>query len=313
MAETDPILQKTKLVNFTVLTGVVLVAWQMLHPIPMAFQLTFLVIGLLLTGIPHGALDHLVQQETAKRRGKPFKLFVFLGGYLLNMLLYALAWYVFPSFSLFFFLLISCWHFGETDIETYPQQVFLTVILRFLYGVFVLSWILLAHKTEVGPVLLHLVPARSLLFEQWLWLSSHAFWLLPLSGLILLVLLLFTGFYHNYPHWSKLTLQLLAILLCTYFLPLLPAFGLYFAGWHGLVTLFNIKGFIIGENAAADKTLFKIWKRALPFSLLAITGLLLAGYLLPRYAPLFDPLPLLFVFLSLITLPHMQVMHGLNS
>lgn len=290
-----------------------LVVWQLLHPIPMAFQLAFLSIALLLTGIPHGALDHLVQQEDAERRGKPFKLSIFLGRYLLNMLIYALAWYIFPSWSLFFFLLISGWHFGETDIATYPQQPLLTVAMRFLYGIFVLGWILLAHKVEVTPVLLHLVSADGLLFGKWLWLAGQAIWLLPLSGFLIVFLLMLSGFYQHNPHQYKLILQLLMLLLCTYFLPLLPAFGLYFAGWHGLVTLFNIKGFIIGKNATADKTLFKVWKTALPFSLIAITGLVLAGYLLPRYAPLFDPLPLLFVFLSVITLPHMQVMHNLNS
>ncbi|RYE25821.1 MAG: hypothetical protein EOP42_21175, partial [Sphingobacteriaceae bacterium] len=297
----------------TLIIGAVLVFWQLINPISTAFQLTFLTVALLLTGIPHGALDHLVQQENAKRRGKPFKLYVFLGRYLLNMLVYAIAWYVFPSWSLFFFLLISGWHFGETDIAAYPQQPLLTAALRFLYGIFLLGWILLTHKTEVTPVLLHLVPTYSLIFNRWLWLNSQAFWLVPLSGFLMVFLLLLTRFYYNYLHQHKLILQLLMLLLCTYFLPLLPAFGLYFAGWHSLVTLFNIKGFIIGKNTTADKTLFKVWQAALPFSLLAITGLLLAGYLLPLYAPLFDPLPLLFVFLSVITLPHMQVMHHLNS
>lgn len=290
-----------------------MVVWQLFYHISTPFQLAFLAIALLLTGIPHGALDHLVQQENAQRSGKTFKLSVFLGRYLLNMLIYALAWYIFPSWSLFFFLLISGWHFGETDIAASPQQPLLTAAIRFLYGIFVLGWILLAHQTEVTPILLHLVPADGLLFGKWLWLVNQRFWLLPLSGFMLLFLLVWNGFYQHNPHQYKLTLQLLMLLLCTYFLPLLPAFGLYFAGWHGLVTLFNIKGFIIGKNTTADKTLFKVWQTALPFSLLAITGLLLAGYLLPRYAPLFDPLPLLFVFLSVITLPHMQVMHHLNN
>ncbi|MGI4727177.1 MAG: Brp/Blh family beta-carotene 15,15'-dioxygenase [Janthinobacterium lividum] len=313
MTANNPIIQKFKLVNFTVTAGIVLVVWRILGPIPLSFQLVFLGICLLLTGIPHGALDHLVQQETAKRSGTHFNLLLFLGRYLITMLIYAVAWYAFPAWSLFFFLLISCWHFGETDIDAHPQRPLLTTLMRFLYGIFVLNWILLKHQTEVSPILLHLVPADNLLFKQWLLLVHQAFWLIPLSGLLIVIFLMITSFYKSYQHQYKLILQLITLLLCGYFLPLLLAFALYFAGWHALVTLFNIKGFISSENATAHKTLFKIWKSALPFSLIAISGLLLAAYLLPRYASLFDPLPLLFVFLSLITLPHMQVMHNLNS
>ncbi|MGI4751239.1 MAG: Brp/Blh family beta-carotene 15,15'-dioxygenase [Janthinobacterium lividum] len=313
VAENNLILQKIKLVNFTVIAGILLVAWQVLHPVALTFQLVFLAVCLLLTGIPHGALDHLVQQEEAKRKRTHFRLFVFLGRYLITMLAYAAAWYVFPAWSLFFFLLISCWHFGETDIIALPQLPLLTVLIRFLYGIFVLGWILLSHQTEVSPVLLHMVNADSLLFKQWLALMAYTSWLVPLAGLLIAAFLIFTSVYHSYPHQYQFIIQLVIILLCGYFLPLLLAFALYFAGWHSLVTLFNIKGFISDKNATADKTLFKIWKSALPFSLIAISGLLIAGYLLPRYAPLFDPLPLLFVFLSLITLPHMQVMHHLNN
>ena len=273
----------------------------------------FLAVCLLLTGIPHGALDHVVQQETAKRNGTNFKLMTFLGRYLITMLIYAAAWYAFPAWSLLFFLLISGWHFGETDITALQKLPLLTILMRFLYGIFVLGWILLAHQTEVSPILLHLIPTESMFFKQWLLLVNQTFWLIPLSGLMIAIFLTISCLYRNNQYQYKSIFQLIIILLCGYFLPLLPAFALYFAGWHSLVTLLNIKGFISGENAAADKTLIKIWKSALPFSLIAISGLLTAAYLLPRYAPLFDPLPLLFVFLSLITLPHMQVMHRLNS
>lgn len=313
MVENNVTFQKIKLVNFTVIAGFLLVAWQVLHPISLTFQLVFLAMCLLLTGIPHGALDHLVQQEEARRRGEDFRLFVFLSRYLITMLAYALAWYLFPAWSLFFFLLISCWHFGETDIEALSQFPLATVLIRFLYGIFALGWILLAHPAEVSPVLLHLVNADSLLFKQWLVLVNHASWLVPLSGLMILGSLISSAFFQQNQHQYKYIIQLITILLCGYFLPLLLAFALYFAGWHSLVTLFNIKGFISNESTTADKTLFKVWKSALPFTLVAICGLLIAGYLLPRYAPLFDPLPLLFVFLSLITLPHMQVMHNLNG
>ncbi|QJD97798.1 beta-carotene 15,15'-dioxygenase, Brp/Blh family [Mucilaginibacter robiniae] len=316
MAQSNPYtLQNVKLVCFTVVAGILLTVWQLIDGcIPLPMQLVFLMVSLLLTGIPHGALDHLVQQEQSRRQQGRFRLMLFLGRYVAIMLLYALAWYVFPQLSLSFFLLISCWHFGETDISLMPQTPVLTALLRLLYGISVLVWILLPHQFEVSPILLHMVTRNGLIYSHWTAIASNSSWLIPASSMVILVASIVTAFIrqgNRYCYWLRL--QLVVVLLCGYALPLLPAFALYFAGWHSLITLFNIKGFITDGNTTHNKPLLILWLKALPFSLIAITGLVAAGYSFRRYAPLFDPLPLLFVFLSLITLPHMEVMHKLNS
>ncbi len=315
MANSNPYtLQKVKLISFTVIAGLLLLGWQSMGKgMPLPMQLAFLGVCLLLTGIPHGALDHLIQQEHAKRSNSNFRLLRFLGRYVAMMLLYALAWYGFPQLSLLFFLLISCWHFGETDIGPILRLPVLTVMFRMLYGISVLIWVLLAHQAEVSAVLRHLISPAGPLYRQWIVGAVQAYWLIPASGICIITLLLIDVFMNRVDYYRYLlALQLVVILLCGYRIPVLPAFALYFAGWHSLITLYNIKGFITGGNAAGNKPLLMVWLKALPFSLIAIAGLLATGYLLRHYAPLFDPVPLLFVFLSLITLPHMEVMHKLN-
>lgn len=314
MEKTNYHLRLIRLVSCTVAIAVALLLWHVIiGPFSPLFQIVFLSVALFIIGIPHGALDHVVQQEDARRRGRPFHLYIFLGRYVLLMLAYALAWYLFPQVSLTAFILISCWHFGETDIAARRHRPVTTTVLRMIYGICVVIWLLMAHAAEVGPVLSHLVPANSLLFKSWLHLTEQAHLLLTLSGACILISLTASlqNNFNLYRCW--LGLQLLVILGGGYYLPLLPAFVLYFAGWHAVVTLFNIGRFTNQENAADQLPLGKLWLKALPFSLIAIAGLAVTGYLLRHYAPLFDPLPLLFVFLSLITLPHMEVMHGLNS
>jgi Brp/Blh family beta-carotene 15,15'-monooxygenase len=307
--------QKVKLMSFTVATGILLVIWQSIDQlISLSFQMVFLGVCMFLTGIPHGALDHLVEQEQARRQNSRFDLLAFSIRYLAIIITYSLAWYAFPQLSLFIFLLISCWHFGETDIELMPGLPWLTVILRLLYGISVLVWILLPHQKEVNPILLHMVHPENLIYIHWRGVVSQLFWLIPVSGIIILAVPIFAAranYGNRYHYW--LALQLSIILLCGYYLPLLPAFVLYFAGWHSFLTLINITGFMTSINTAGHKPLLIFWLKALPFSLTAITGLLVAAYLFKNYAPLLDPLPLLFIFLSLITLPHMEVMHKLNS
>lgn len=98
-----------------------------------------------------------------------------------------------------------------------------------------------------------------------------------------------------------LTLQLATILIGCYLLPLLNAFALYFAGWHSVITLLNIERFVSNKPAAVTSfSIPKLWLKALPNTLITIVGLLLIEFLLKLYTPLFNPLPLLFVFYPLL-------------
>ena len=143
---------------------------------------------------------------------------------------------------------------------------------------------------------------------------QHSGILLPISGIILFLLLFLTCLQNIHPKFLLLHLNLLFILICCLILPLLPAFALYFAGWHSIISLHNINIFIADSKTAnKDKSIKKLFLKALPLSLIAIAGLVGVGYFLRHHAPLFDPLPLLFVFLSLLTLPHLSVMHNLSK
>ncbi|WP_342644814.1 Brp/Blh family beta-carotene 15,15'-dioxygenase [Mucilaginibacter sp. CSA2-8R] len=303
-----------RLIWFTVGTGFLLMTWHnVINPLSLPVQLAVLVASLLLTGIPHGALDHLVQKEQARRVKRSFYILGFLARYLIIMLVYAVAWYILPQLSLTLFLLTSAWHFAETDITNLSQTKVWSVILRLIYGIALLGWILFSHLAAVNPILLQLVNGQGLFYSCWLAVTAQAQWLLPVLGLIITGILVADK--RQSPDCRQYWLlgQLLFILLCSYTLPLLLAFALYFAGWHSLNTLLNIKGFITHQSAVSNKPLFKLWLKALPFTLLAISGLVLAGYFFKHYMPVIHPLPLLFVFLSLITMPHTEVMHGLNK
>ena len=99
-----------------------------------------------------------------------------------------------------------------------------------------------------------------------------------------------------------------ATLTISVFLPLLPAFALYFGGWHAIRSFeliynyLNLKGSVVGRNP------MRMWTKSLPMS--ALAGLFFAAgfYLWNKNNITWDPLPLSFIFLSIITLPHLDVM-----
>ena len=302
----------------SVIAGCSLVLWQQwtgsLSP---SVQITFFTLFIFLTGIPHGAIDHLVEKETAKRQQKNFHLTFFLLKYLLTMVFYSLMWYIFPSVSLLFFLLMSAGHFGETDIEKAPPTI-LWNITRFSFGCFVLLWLLLFHAFETTPVLERI--SQNNTSVMLIWSAAVKFTTPLLISLALFTVALF--YFANkksaiYFETSRF-LRLWLILVLTYFLPLLPAFALYFGGWHALCSFQTIHNYLLDNKEGSKNTLqphsiMAIWTKTLLFTFLALMILTFAVWYWLHFLQTWDPLPLLFIFLSLITLPHLNVMHRMNK
>jgi beta-carotene 15,15'-dioxygenase len=313
----NPISLVTTPTWLTIGAGIILVLWQQLIGyIPPSVQIAFFAFFIAFTGIPHGAVDHLVEKETNKRLNKQFSLLSFLAKYLLTMLIYALAWFFLPSISLLFFILISAWHFGETDVENAPSTLYWNVV-RFTFGCFVLFWILLFHSSEVTPVLERISNNNIVVAIVW---SK----LLAIKSVFLLTLGLITSIftylaYQNQPIYvDKIRfLKLALVIVLTYFLPLLPAFALYFGGWHALCSLSNIHTYLMQmrENSSHESSsdFLKTWSKTLPFTILAFLFMGLAGWYWLNFYPTWDALPLLFIFLSLITLPHLNIMHRMSK
>jgi beta-carotene 15,15'-dioxygenase len=298
----------------SVLIGSFLVMWQFsTGNLPPSVQFTFFASFIFLTGIPHGAIDHLVERETAERQQKVFNLPFFLLKYVLTMLFYALMWYVLPSVSLLFFLLISAWHFGETDIENAPSTPFWNVT-RFAFGCFVLLWILLFHAEETTPILERISQNSGSVLPVWSWAVVFKMPLLVSFGLFSLAFFYFSD-KNNPIAFDKIRFLRLSIILgLTYFLPLLPAFALYFGGWHALCSFKNIHDYLLeNDDTLRSKkpisSVLNIWTKTLFFTFLAFAFLVFAVWYWLHFLQTWDPLPLLFIFLSLITLPHLHVMH----
>ncbi|MBO0929486.1 Brp/Blh family beta-carotene 15,15'-dioxygenase [Fibrella aquatilis] len=291
--------------------GVVLVGcqWQT-GAVPLWAQWTVVALLLFGIGIPHGAIDHLIDEETARRTNRGYSIGAFLAKYLLTMAVYGVFWAFFPTVSLLVFLLISAWHFGETDVEHVPFTL-PWIVVRFGWGCWVLAFLLLTHPAEVTPILDRLTRGNPLPMQVWQWCVAHRG--LLLGGGLVGLLGLFGVAHRLAPgpiDGGRFTLLGLVLLL-TWPLPLLVAFALYFGGWHALSSFQTIYHYLRNrpQNPLSAQ---QVWYRSLPFTALALVGLVLLGGLWYRYAQAWDPLPLLFLFLSLITLPHLNVMHGMN-
>ncbi len=296
----------------TIAVGLAFVVYQRLAgPLPMPVQLVFCGLLLVVAGIPHGALDHLVERERAARLGKSFSLLRFLFNYLLTMGVYAGAWLLAPVPCLLVFLLISAWHFGETDLNNAPETAYWSLV-RLSAGGFVLAFILLSHATETTPILVRIMQHDELGLLVWQSIVSRAGAVLRGWATLTLVLTMLAYGQRPAPIDAWRMVRLLTVMGLTYYLPLLPAFMLYFGGWHALSSFRSLRDYLPANTADPTEAAWKIWQQSLPLTGVAFGFLGVCAIGWHYLAPDLDPLPILFILLSLITLPHIGVMHTMH-
>lgn len=250
------------------LTGALLLLhWLGLEAIGMGLLIT----GLLVIGLPHGAIDHLLETgklQTPIRAG-------FILKYLAASALMGAVWFLNPVAGLIIFLLYSSWHFGETEFsrrEDGPGW------RSFLWGLAMLGLILLSHLAELNQVLRELhIPALPEFMQSFGW--------------VCLALYLFMGGTRGLSGWY---------LIPALALPLLQAFGVFFIADHSAKSAVHLmKGF--KANRAV------LYRKALPFTMGAIAlGLLFFSGALPNAG---DTTGLFFIFLSCLSFPHVLAMH----
>lgn len=247
---------------------------------------SLLIGGLALIGIPHGAVDHLLGKDEQLMR----PTFGFVVRYLSSAVLLFVLWMVTPSLSLVLFLLYSSWHFGESDLFHWGFRKN-NILLTWLWGISLLSILLLSHIRETNAIILHLdVTIPSFIVANNFVISSI------IVGIVIVLAVI---------HRSvQLSLSLMMLLLATQ-LPLLTAFGLYFIGQHSINSWMHIKR---GRKISNKQFIF----HALPFTLGAFFLFGIVIYLIQNEIIKLENhnwIALFFIFISCISLPHILVIH----
>ncbi len=288
---------------YALLLGGLLAVAHLVVQVPTWLDLVFFIAFVIVLGIPHGAIDHLIEAHYLSSKQSSFSLQKFLLKYLLQMLIYGLLWVFVPAWSLLLFLVFSAWHFGESDMQPAPSGL-LWKVCQFLLGTAVLFFILLREPQFTGDLIFRITRQHDLSLQLWQTASENAVYLL--SGLILCILLVGFMAQNKEPirlEFSKI-LYFSLVLILIYFLPLLPAFALYFGGWHAQNTFKHMASYLGKDTKVAS-----LWVLALPFTLVAMVFLGILGLIWWFALSHIDPLPVLFIFIAIITLPHLLVMH----
>ncbi len=240
------------------------------------FGIAVLSVGMLAVGIPHGALDHLLESKVSWNKG----LVVFVMKYVLTMLIMAVLWWVWPVLALLVFLLASVWHFGQADGQSWG----LTPAVFTIWGASVLAFVLGTHAEETHLILkgmgisLRPMERGAFLLIPWLIyaiLKRNAQWILTIL-------------------WLSLTAKVSLIL----------AFGIFFIGHHSLTGWSHLKQDFKMSN-------WKMWTMSLPFQMGAWLFLLGFYFFWPEqnHEILWSKWGIFFIFISCVSFPHILAMH----
>jgi len=252
-------------------------------------------LGVLTVGILHGSNDLSLIKKLGFLQSKGQR-FLF---YIAFVLLCVIFLYKIPAFSLFVFILISAYHFGEQQwSNTISLPRIHMYLFFFLYGLFLFTFLFYAHSMEVSVIINQIsqIPIESIP-------NFKVFALFSFLTLFVYVLLLARFIKGSLIHIFLETALLVFLFWST---DLLTGFAVYFVFWHSWPSMLDQVQTLYGSK----KFVFKYFSDAWPYWLLSILGLTLM-YLYIEDLSL-DLLSLFFAFLASITFPHVLVIFALN-
>ncbi len=283
--------------TFKLILSLLLVATYNLLP-DAKYALGIEVLLILLVGIPHGATDHLLFNVFKYNKVNSKLSFSFLLPYLGVMVVYAIFWILFPQLSLIIFLIISAYHFGET--QWFKRFTFSSNNLRntfyFLWGVSLISSIFFIFPNQSFFYLKNLVTVD--------FFTSFQDKLPFISGLSTANWVAFLFYTKERFSWVSI-MEFGFLLLTVYFTDLLFGFVVFFTIWHSVDAIKNQIETL--RKFKPSFSLIHFIVEALPFTFISLFGISFFLLIFFKLDLKISYVTLFFIAISVLTLPHMWI------
>ena len=272
------------------LAGLILAFSIIFFGLESSYSILLFLVVMLSIGIPHGSVDHIIAFINPDARKFDNKL-IFYVVYLSLIVFNILLWVISPFLGLFVFLIISCYHFGETQVIGYNPTD--NKILNFVIGANILLSLFLNNIVELQEILYILPQFASLDLSAF----DSVFFLL-ISVAILMLSIVNFEIKRKVPLYAEITI----LYMVFFHTDLLTSFALYFGFCHSLPML------MLEFKEFKTDSFMKFYLKTLPFTILSI----IFGFLLYQFNNdlLTSDNLILFVFIiiSSLTLPHVFIM-----
>lgn len=262
---------------------------------------------LIIFGVPHGASDYIIFQRMLQKGKGPQTHLHFGIYYAATILLYSLIWWLAPVVAFLLFVLISAYHFGQSNWHFINFKAsWHAWIVYGVWGIAVIGIPVLLHHQEASIIILE-ITGVSVDLSTW---SAPLVYSLIGINLLQIVTVFEQGLIQQDRFYRELSnFFLLVGLFAT--TPLLVGFGIYFMLWHSLTsTLDQLQVF---RHWDQQYDLKKYFLQVLPLTILAFIGLGGMYYFLGDQMNHGINLGAFFLFIAIITVPHSILMDKLYS
>ena len=253
-----------------------------------------------LFGIPHGAIDNIIFLSRNKTSSYKFYLV-----YIIAILVYCFFWFLLPTYSFIFFLALSAYHFGESQLSDYCSFNISKTLLYIIWGVFLISSLIhynideLIRLSSQSEDMIQFIKIFERVIFKYIFYCSNLSLLSALSFERLKLSL-------STQEFMSEIFQIFLIHITFFLFPVIISFTLYFTFLHSLKVLKQEYNYLKSLISSLD--LFKFFKLLIPHTFIAfvflITFILLINLGLIKIS--------LFLFsiiaISVITLPHAIIM-----
>ncbi|MFD2532478.1 Brp/Blh family beta-carotene 15,15'-dioxygenase [Gracilimonas halophila] len=263
-----------------------------------------LAIVIIVIGMPHGALDHVIAFKAFRRAKNTRNQLIFYISYLSIMAIYGVLWFLSPLTGLILFLLMTLYHFGQADAERFSLEGFAKHILLYSRGLTIVGLILFGSDPFYSSVVIEEVTGFSFSDQLFGVMEPYIFTLtfaLTYPVMFLLVSLLKSPELLR----SWFTADALVVSLLFSFGEPIFVFSVYFGCWHAFNHTKTMLNYL---NKFGMNVSFKwFYKNTFLYSVLSYAGLIVLYFALQAFGNADLLVALLFILISVLTLPHMFV------
>ncbi|MFT4879457.1 MAG: Brp/Blh family beta-carotene 15,15'-monooxygenase [Flavobacteriales bacterium] len=262
-------------------------------------------LGILTLGIAHGAIDNILY---GAKPGKSNSGFIFR--YVLIIAMIAIIWLLLPNLAFLLFLVVSAYHFGQSQFTEYQFKP------KMLSKVLFLSW-----GSTIILLLLHFNGQESLTLQETYFnfppilnhLIEHSTIYLISSASIYMTTLLVISYLNKLSVHSffKEAYILLLIMVSIFLFPAFIAFSLFFVWLHSCKTI--MQEFEYCKEHLQIKTLKKFIRLFLPLTIASILGTVLIVFVAFKFGQTHLIPYILLILISCVTIPHSFVMDKFYS
>jgi len=283
---------------FVILFTLLIAGFNYFIPVPENVSLTLLIVVVALTGIPHGAIDHVIVEGNRKTK---YRKFIFR--YVLLAIGIIAIWLLATEAAFLLFIIISAYHFGQSQLSHFSTVLprWQRAIMFSSWGLFVLLILFSEQWGYASEIMVGVLPESVLQSEH---IATYVLAAGHFAGGVFTFALLLAVIDRNIliREFIVELAGLFSLVLLFQTTDLYLSFAVFFGVWHALRVLRDEYSFISKYFKGLD--LNRFIRLLVPFSLISFFGIVLLAALKMVLNLEFSIIMLALILISALTLPH---------